>query len=51
MNPRRRIAWPSDKPIDKHHLAAYSAVRDDYSRQLAEGLYNQVEAEDFLLAE
>jgi murein DD-endopeptidase MepM/ murein hydrolase activator NlpD len=51
LNPRKRIAWPSDRPVDKRYLDAYSAVRDGYSMQLEEGLYDQGKAEGFELAE
>ena len=34
LNPRRRIAWPSDKPLEERHRSAFAAVRDRFLLQL-----------------
>lgn len=35
LNPRKQIAMPSDKPVDKRHWSQFVAVRDAFSSQLA----------------
>ena len=34
LNPRRRIAWPSDKPLEERYRSAFAAVRDRFLLQL-----------------
>ena len=34
LNPRRKVAWPSDKPLEERHRSAFAAVRDRFLLQL-----------------
>ncbi len=35
LNPRKRIQWPSDKPLDERYWSEFVAVRDVYLEHLA----------------
>lgn len=34
VNPRKQVAWPSDKPVDKEHWSDFAAARDQFLVQL-----------------
>ena len=34
LNPRRKVAWPSDKPLEERQRSAFAAVRDRFLLQL-----------------
>ena len=51
LNPRKRVAWPSDKPLDKRYWSAFAAVRDGYSGKLTQGLGYQDPSAALLLTE
>ncbi len=35
VNPRKQVAWPSDKPVDKKYWSDFASVRDGFLVQLA----------------
>ncbi|MFQ5739517.1 MAG: peptidoglycan DD-metalloendopeptidase family protein [Acidobacteriota bacterium] len=35
INPRKKISWPSDKPLDRRYWSEYTAVRQAFLEQLA----------------
>ncbi len=38
LNPRRRIAWPSDKPLEDRYRSEFAAIRERFLLQLDGGL-------------
>jgi murein DD-endopeptidase MepM/ murein hydrolase activator NlpD len=34
LNPRKKISWPSDKPVEKKYWSEFAAVRDTFLEQL-----------------
>ena len=51
LNPRRRIAWPSDKPLEERYRSAFAAVRDRFLLQLDPLLMDPEPAETRSVAE
>ena len=51
LNPRRSIAWPSDKPLEERHRSAFAAVRDLFLLQLDPLLRDPETAETQSVAE